>query len=222
MGWTCERIAESLATVTKREGYTIGARMVEDDVKTVEGRWKTEAAADIAEAKGMLLARLELEYAEAWAAFERSKEPQVETSERRVEHLGGAELDTEEPGRRGPTAGRTETQTRTAHRLPSHQFLERLTAINDQFARVLGLYAAPKVPQEPEDSPRTQPPPKLDPSPIDYREVNAILDRLIAGDHGPDEADSEWLDRTKWVAPDTSRTGAGGLSHTKLGGQLHL
>lgn len=59
----------------------ISQPQVHRDLKLIESRWIEDSAELIGKAKGRELARLELVIAEAWEAWDKSKEPHVRTVE---------------------------------------------------------------------------------------------------------------------------------------------
>ncbi len=198
-GLSVEETTRELAKITAAEDYVVSESMVQKDLTAHQKRWRESAAADTATQMAELVAMIRWERAELIRAWMQSKEPTREEQARRVENLADfTERNPDGTPKRGPDGefvrkkvpimGRTEAQTRTVHRNPNARYMEQVATRLDMLIRILGGYAAPKMARDEEGSAGTLPPVKLDPSPVDYRAVNEVLDRMIAGTDGPSSA----------------------------------
>lgn len=121
-GLTHWGIAEEL---NKRRPYALTRSAITRDLQRIRKHWLASSLRDFDEAKAQELAKIDHVEAEAWAAWERSKESQVSTKTRREE---GKEAKT--------SAERTETQ-----RVGDPRWLQVVDSCIAHRIRLLGLSA---------------------------------------------------------------------------------
>lgn len=128
-----ERVLQgySLAAIGRELGIT--ARMVGYDLETIESRWRESSLIDFDEARSKELARLNKVEHEFWMAWERSKLPKNQTSQRTA------------PTRAGADDMRVSASMRTEERDGDPRFLDGVFKCIERRIRLYGLDQPEKI-----------------------------------------------------------------------------
>ena len=140
MQWAAKGLQqqEMADQLSKLRNYHVTQQTISRDMKEVVKIYHQMAGEELGAARGRVLASLEVRRREAFAAWERSKEAatkQTMTVDGVIDDAAGSKA----KGRKGKKTNVTEAQC------GDPAFLSRLHEIDQEIARLLGLYAAERM-----------------------------------------------------------------------------